>query len=304
MGSLVISFICLTFGAIVIVILRRIAFGPEVKTLFKNSFFWVSIASLTVLLTYIVTSSTTVQAKSDSTANTAEDILPLPPSDTPPKDNKWSGVATDLQAKHQGANFAIYAEDLSDTTRKIEVNANVEVPTASVYKVAIAYSMLQAVSNGLSWDSPLWNTTLDNCFDKMIIESNNECAHAWGDTHGWSVVMDEFAELGFHINLYEQTTSTAQDIAGFLKKLYRSEILNDELVEKLLGTMKKQNYRQGIPAGAPTKVVANKVGFMNGVLNDAGIVFGADGDYVLVILTNGYSWQAITETTVLIDENY
>lgn len=294
------SLICLVFGAIIIVILCRVAFGLSLATLFKNHFFWLSLACLAALLLYIIYSPVAAQAKTSE--NTAE--LPLPPSDTPPQQDNWEVLEAELQGLYQNANYAIYAEDLTDASRKILVNAETEMPTASVYKLAVAYSMLRAVAAGASWNSLLWNTTLENCFDKIIIESNNECAHAWGDQHGWRAVTSEFAELGLHINLYGQTSATAKDIAGFLKKIYRGQILNDGLIDKLMNAMKAQRYRQGVPAGAPSKTVANKVGFMNEVLNDAAIVFGPSGNYVLVIFTKGYSWDSIAKTAELIDESY
>jgi beta-lactamase class A len=68
--------------------------------------------------------------------------------------------------------------------------------------------------------------------------------------------------------------------------------------------MKVQKFRQGIPAGIPSKTVADKVGFMNGVLTDAGIVYGNTGAYVLIILTDGYSWSSIAETAALVDSGF
>jgi beta-lactamase class A len=303
MMSLMTSLIYLTFGVIIISILRRINLRLGLKTVLRNSFFWLTLISLAVLLVVISPVSTTVNAASDPTEVDSVG-LPLPPSSVPPSSDGWANLAAELAEIYSGANYAIYAEDLRDSQRKITVNAEVEMPTASVYKLAIAYSMLKAVAKGMSWETSLSDTTLSTCFDRMIIDSNNECAHAWGSQHGWATVMSEFTALGLSINLYEQTTATARDIAGFLKKVYLGQVLNDELIDKLLVTMTAQRYRQGIPTGVPGKVVANKVGFMNGVLNDAGIIFSPDGDYVLVIFTNGYSWASIAETARLIDTAY
>ena len=64
--------------------------------------------------------------------------------------------------------------------------------------------------------------------------------------------------------------------------------------------MKRNVYRQGIPAGA-SGTVADKVGFLNGLLHDAAIVYSPKGTYVLVILTNGSSWANIAELTKKIE---
>jgi beta-lactamase class A len=57
--------------------------------------------------------------------------------------------------------------------------------------------------------------------------------------------------------------------------------------------MKGNVYVSGIPTGIPSAEVANKVGFIDGYLHDAAIVYSKKGDYVLVIMTNGSSWKNI-----------
>ncbi|MDR1033861.1 MAG: class A beta-lactamase-related serine hydrolase [Bifidobacteriaceae bacterium] len=218
--------------------------------------------------------------------------------------NKWQELEQAFSAKYKDESYAIYAEDLNNSNNKISVNAENTMQTASVYKLAVAYSILKSVANGTSWDLPLLDTTLAFCFDQMIIESDNECAHAWGDQHGWQTVTNEFNQLGLDIDLTEFTTATATDIAEFLKKVYHGEVLNETLIEKLLTAMSTQQYRLGIPTGASGARVADKVGFMGDVLNDAGIVFGTNGDYVLVIFTDGYSWESIAETAKLINSEF
>jgi beta-lactamase class A len=60
--------------------------------------------------------------------------------------------------------------------------------------------------------------------------------------------------------------------------------------------MKRNIYRQGIPKGI-NATVANKVGFLDGLLHDAAIVYASTGPYVLVIMTDGSSWANIAELT-------
>ena len=301
MANLIVSFTCLVFGMIAIVFLRYIIIGHSVAAIFKNSFFWLSMASLTALLAYAVYTPNIAQARAVELDNGE---LVLSSSNIPSAGDAWKNLETEFEIRYRNTDYAIYAEDLRDPTRKISINADLEMPSASIYKLAVAYSMLSSVASGTSWKSPVWNTTLVECFDKMIIESNNECAHAWGNKHGWQAIMDEFADLGLYINLYEPTSTTAGDIAEFLKKAYYRQILNDELIDKLFDAMKSQRFRRGIPAELTNKTVANKVGFMDDILNDAGIVFGPDGDYVLVVFTDNHSWESIATTARLIDENY
>ena len=57
--------------------------------------------------------------------------------------------------------------------------------------------------------------------------------------------------------------------------------------------MKENVYVSGIPTGVPGATVADKVGFMDGLLHDAAIIYSTKGDYVLIIMTNGSSWGNI-----------
>jgi beta-lactamase class A len=48
--------------------------------------------------------------------------------------------------------------------------------------------------------------------------------------------------------------------------------------------------------------VANKVGFLDGLLHDAAIVYTSSGTYILVVLSDGSSWQNIAELTRQIEK--
>ena len=48
--------------------------------------------------------------------------------------------------------------------------------------------------------------------------------------------------------------------------------------------------------------MADKVGFLDGLLHDAAIVYSPSGTYVLVIMTDGSSWAEIAALTRKIEE--
>jgi beta-lactamase class A len=95
--------------------------------------------------------------------------------------------------------------------------------------------------------------------------------------------------------------TSADDLAMLLAKIYRGEVFNEANRARLLDDMKTQVYRQGIPAGIPDATVADKVGFLDGMLHDAAIVYGEKGDYILVIMTDGLSWAYIAELAGWVD---
>lgn len=89
--------------------------------------------------------------------------------------------------------------------------------------------------------------------------------------------------------------TTSADLALLLAQLQTGQILTQQSSrDRLIDDMKRNIYRGGIPAGI-NSVVADKVGFLDGFLNDAAIVYSPTGTYVLVILTDGSSWPTIAD---------
>ena len=96
---------------------------------------------------------------------------------------------------------------------------------------------------------------------------------------------------------------TAGDLAKFAAMLANYQLpLKRESQDKLLGAMRRNVHRRGIPAGS-NGTVADKVGFIEDYLHDVGIVYGTGGGtYVLAILTQGSSWADIADLTKRIEQ--
>ncbi|MCC8106334.1 MAG: class A beta-lactamase-related serine hydrolase [Clostridiales bacterium] len=82
----------------------------------------------------------------------------------------------------------------------------------------------------------------------------------------------------------------AKDVGQILEDIYRrtwmSRAVSNEMEEMLLA----QNTRYKIPAGLPDDVLcANKTGEMSDTQNDAAIIYSDACDYILVVLSNGWS---------------
>ena len=130
----------------------------------------------------------------------------------------------------------------------------------------------------------------------MIVKSDNSCAVALGQTVGWQNINDMMTDLGLtntQVVSGDQRT-TANDLALFLYKLQSGTLLSSGDRTRLLDDMKRQIYRQGIPAGTGV-TVANKVGFLYALLHDAGIVYGPKSTYVVVIMSNNSSWSQLAD---------
>nr|WP_240625810.1 serine hydrolase [Bifidobacterium breve] len=212
-----------------------------------------------------------------------------------------------LQQLFGDADYEVAVYDLKTGKSKIQIDADTAMVSASTYKLFIAYSMIHAVETGqVTWDSALNGMTLSSCMATMIINSDNSCPEAWLDRYGFSTVTQQAHDIGAaNTNFvpYDMTT-TANDLATVLKGFYSNSIASPDSTDQLFSLMETQVYREGIPAGIGSDgVVQDKVGFMDGLLHDAAIVRSDKGDYAMVIMTDGSSWNKIAQASLLIYES-
>lgn len=229
-------------------------------------------------------------------------------------------TALDNNLKPAGAQISVTVLDLSNQNRgEVHYNDTTQWTSASTYKLFVALEENQQVENGtLSWSSSLNDETLTNCLSQMILVSDNNCPEAWLSTYSsLSKLTATATAIGTSqtaFNVGNMRTSGA-DLARLLQQLKQGKLMNSTDTQNLLTLMSKQEYRDGIPAGIQTNVtkgvtptsatVSDKVGFIDNytgpVLNDAAVINSSKGNYVLVIMTNGYSWQFIANLTSWID---
>ncbi len=214
-----------------------------------------------------------------------------------------TGIAATLQhySEDNSGAFGISFVELGGRGLSASYNANRSFITASTYKLFVAYSVLTRVEkNEWKWtDDVVGGRNLSTCFDDMIVKSDNACAEAMYKKVGYQTVINEARGLGLASTTLagDGQRTTSGDLATFLTKLENKSIgLNDESRSRLLDAMKRNVYRQGVPAGA-SGVTANKVGFLNGLLHDAAIVYSPKGTYVLVVMSDGSSWGNIADLT-------
>ncbi len=168
---------------------------------------------------------------------------------------------------------------------------------ASMYKLYVAYSVLKRIASGeMHWeDTATAGKNIGQCFDVMIVNSDNACAEWLGDTVGWAKINTEVRAIGLtNTNTIRGTMyTTAEDQTLFLTKLHTGTILGPTESSRLIELMKRQVYRSGIPAGVGVPV-ADKVGFLDGKLHDAAIVYGPK-TYTMAILSSGSTWAQIAD---------
>ena len=207
---------------------------------------------------------------------------------------------------HAGT-FGVAFQELGGRGLAATHNSTQQFTTASTYKLFVAYGTLRKVDAGKwKWaDANIANgRNLATCFDDMIVKSDNACAEALLKKLGYSELTKDINALGLGSSGFvagDTPHTTAGDLGLFLSKLQGGLLpIKSESRSRLLDAMKRNVYRQGIPAGASGQT-ADKVGFLWGLLHDAAIVYSPKGTYVLVILTDGSTWANIAELTSKIE---
>lgn len=193
-------------------------------------------------------------------------------------------------------NYGISVRWLDGTV--VSARGDTSYHPASTYKLYVAYSLLKRIESGdMKWDgASTGGKTISQCFDLMIVNSDNTCAEWFGNTIGWNTITSEVRALGLSATDVGWGTkaSTANDETRFLVQLQNCSFLQQAECDRLIGDMKRQVYRSGIPAGV-SATVADKVGFLDGLLHDSAIVYGPNKTYTLTIMTNGSSWANIAD---------
>lgn len=188
-----------------------------------------------------------------------------------------------------------YAKVYQKGSLEVESNAHAVKTAASTYKLYLAAYLMQQKLNG----NFSWTTDNEEGFEKMIVNSENDFAEEQINNYGTEALNTFGANQGWYSAVFqagEGTQTTSYSLQLLLESLENGTgaFQNKSDRTKILNLMGKQIYRTGIPAGATASdagtTVQDKVGFLDDVNNDAGIVTLPNGEkYILVVLTNGHN---------------
>jgi beta-lactamase class A len=197
--------------------------------------------------------------------------------------------------------------------------ADDQFTAASTYKLPLLMEEAQLIGSGRAstsdticyqagdWEDGWFGDYGDGaCYTRGELDervahySDNTAAHMLVRTDGGGDALNAYAaQLGASESaFYDPNVTTASDLA----RLWQSEAAGRAggaaaqayLYPLLTGT----EYESGIPAGVPSGVrTVHKVGFIDGVVNDAALVQAAGGPYVLTVCTDGQGgdagWQLV-----------
>lgn len=231
-----------------------------------------------------------------------EEPAPAPPAES--SDVTFDGDLDAFIARTASAypgRISISLQEIGGQSRSASTGGSDTFVTASTYKLLVGYSLIREVESGeRSWDdTAVGDRDLAQCFNDMLVVSDNPCPEAIGPEIGWSNIYADAAAVGATGTGGGEggIRTNALDLTRFMTSLATGSMsMSGSGHERLSNALAANIHRQGIPAGSAGRVL-NKPGFISGNLHDTAIVHHPSGTYVLTILSQGSSWDSLAGIT-------
>jgi beta-lactamase class A len=257
----------------------------------------------------------------DATSTATRAAAPAPRAAVSPQ---WQELATAVERVRGGfrGTLHVYVEDLQ-TGRTIALDEQAPVPAASLIKLPLAVALLEqrlagkvsledervlAASDKAAGSGVLRRArsgtsyTVRALLELMLQRSDNTATNMLTDLLGLEQINDSCRRQGLAVTCMPryimdlesrdraiENYTSAADMARAFKALYTRSVLDAPSCDLLLGILKGQQVRDRLPRYLPSgTVVAHKTGLMNDACHDAGILYGANHDYVVAVLASDF----------------
>lgn len=212
-------------------------------------------------------------------------------------------VAADLEAASEGQ-LGVVVIDLQ-TRERTSHRPHDQVHPASLYKLFVAATALHLVDRGiLTLDTTVGGgacASVETAMSYLITVSDNACALTLASSVGWNVVESFVRQHGYDDTSFELArtgadyrveglSTSASDVADLLRDLAEGDLLSPASTAHLTGLLEAQHYASlsEALAGDPGLVFRHKLGTLDSVSHDAGIVTVDGRAYVVVAVTSGW----------------
>lgn len=218
------------------------------------------------------------------------------------------------QLKETKGIYAVYIKNLN-TRERYYFNEQKKFDTASIYKLyvlATAFSQIQkgkfSESDVLSQDIAVLNEKFNIAtesaeltegrltlpvrvvMERMIAISDNYSALLLSEKVRIANINSFLQENSFSQTkmggINTSPVTSAYDTGLFFEKLYKGELANQIYTDRMLNLLKNQKKNTKFSKYLPQDtVIAHKTGELGDISHDAGIVYTAKGDYIIVVLS-------------------
>ena len=219
---------------------------------------------------------------------------------------------TSLTESYSG-DWAVYVKNLSNG-ETININQH-PMESASLIKLYIMGAIMEQIQNGVLEETD----TIASLLNKMITVSDNEAANelvrylskehnhkdgltyvnSFAARHGFSDTQQvnglEDASLRHNPSMINKTS--ARDCGELFAQIYDGTLVSHLASRKMEDLLLAQEITYKIPSALPDEAIsASKTGEVSDAENDSAIIYSPGGDFVLCIMSGGWSSgnQAIT----------
>jgi len=220
--------------------------------------------------------------------------------------------------------FSLVFKDLNNPFLEFANNKDKEFPAASLIKVPIVTAALFAVKEGklrldeefileikdvTSGSGILKNggfprrITLRELLELMISRSDNTATNKVIGILGFGYINDAFKKFNLQYTILNrkimdfkarkkgiENYTSCRDLVYIFEKIYKREMIDASSSDLMISFLKKQEINDRIPKYLPKDIaVAHKTGLAKNVVGDVGIVFSGCSDYIICVITTGFS---------------
>ena len=251
------------------------------------------LAAQMLLLPALTNSKATASASTLKHAVTPSAPRAVAPATTVENQQTLNQILANFVAANPGS-WSIVVKDLK-TGVTASYNPTQQEASASLYKLFVADHIYQRIDLGqLSLSEQAGNDTgltIGGCLQEMITISSNPCGIALGNMLNWGDQNQALLEEGYNqTDLASPQQTSAQDVSTLFEKLYDGTLVSAGSTQAFLGLLKDQQVNNRLPQGLPAgTVIAHKTGDLNGYEHDAGIVYGPNTNYLVVVMSGPWS---------------
>lgn len=227
-------------------------------------------------------------------------------------DEKMQGLMNTLQSSLPVSNgsWSVYVCDLK-TNSEGSIN-NHAMQAASLIKLYIMGAIYQDYDN---ITAQYGKDNVDSNLHAMITVSDNDASNtltsylgggsgeagmpvvtAFASSHGY--LNSSMGRLLLHSNEFGDNYTSVEDCGHLLKAIMNGNSPELPHAEDMFNLLAQQQRRNKIPAQLPGVSIANKTGELDTVENDAGIIYNAKNDLVIVFMSENLNEVGSAQNTI------
>lgn len=216
--------------------------------------------------------------------------------------------------------YSFYFEDIN-SGYTYSLNERIKMPSASCIKLFIAAALLKEVQNnnislkekvlikdedkvsgsGIIHEFDEKEYSIKDIFTAMLVQSDNTATNKIIDLLGMEKVNKCVKEMGLKETCLKrkmmdfkarenglENLSSSFDLAECLALIYKGNFLSREYSDFMINTLRRSQDREKIPFYIPEREwgnIANKVGSLNGIENDAALLNIAKGNFAFSVMS-------------------